>query len=219
MTNEWIDWSDSRLRVPLRTSYPYAQTYYNNINNNDYNYNLNTCDNYINNNNISNSINYNCLTSPKFNVKLPKIQQLYNTNNKLKDVPTQIPPLTPGTNRKVAEVLKASFASWEKEVQNCNITKDPREWTEEHVIYWLNWAIKEFSLVSMNLDPFSKMKGCDMIELGKDKFLAITPAFTGDILWEHLDILQKGKIGYERILMTIMLPIAGKLGQHREKKI
>lgn len=39
------------------------------------------------------------------------------------DVPTQIPPLTPGTNRKVAEVLKASFASWEKEVQNCNITK------------------------------------------------------------------------------------------------
>lgn len=70
---------------------------------------------------------------------------------------------------------------------------DPREWTEEHVIYWLNWAIKEFSLVSMNLEPFSKMKGRDMIELGKDKFLAITPAFTGDILWEHLDILQKGK--------------------------
>ncbi|KAL9894623.1 ETS-like protein pointed isoform X2 [Glossina fuscipes] len=192
MTNEWIDWSDSRLRVPLRTSYPYTQTYYNNNtnNNNDYNYNLNTCDNYVNNNN-SNSINYNCLTSHKFNVKLPKIQQLYNTNNKLKDVPTQIPPLTPGTNRKVAEVLKASFASWEKEVQNCNITKDPREWTEEHVIYWLNWAIKEFSLVSMNLEPFSKMKGRDMIELGKDKFLAITPAFTGDILWEHLDILQK----------------------------
>ncbi|XP_037947889.1 ETS-like protein pointed isoform X1 [Teleopsis dalmanni] len=107
------------------------------------------------------------------------------------EVPTQIPPLTPGTNRKVAEVLKASFASWEKEVQNCNITKDPREWTEEHVIYWLNWAIKEFSLVSMNLEPFIKMKGRDMVELGKDKFLAITPAFTGDILWEHLDILQK----------------------------
>lgn len=39
------------------------------------------------------------------------------------DVPTALPPLTPGTNRKVNEVLKASFASWEKEVQNCNITK------------------------------------------------------------------------------------------------
>lgn len=39
------------------------------------------------------------------------------------DMPTQMPPLTPGTNKKLTEVLKASFASWEKEVQNCNITK------------------------------------------------------------------------------------------------
>ncbi|BFF93034.1 ETS-like protein pointed [Drosophila madeirensis] len=107
------------------------------------------------------------------------------------DVPTALPPLTPGTNRKVNEVLKASFASWEKEVQKYNITKDPREWTEEHVIYWLNWAKNEFSLVSMNLDPFYKMTGRAMVELGKEKFLAITPPFTGDILWEHLDILQK----------------------------
>lgn len=38
-------------------------------------------------------------------------------------MPTQMPPLTPGTNKKLTEVLKASFASWEKETQNCNITK------------------------------------------------------------------------------------------------
>lgn len=41
----------------------------------------------------------------------------------LADVPTQMPPLTPGTNKKLTEVLKASFASWEKEVQYRNITK------------------------------------------------------------------------------------------------
>lgn len=39
------------------------------------------------------------------------------------DMPTQLPPLTPGTSKKCTEVLKASFASWEKEVQNCNTTK------------------------------------------------------------------------------------------------
>lgn len=39
------------------------------------------------------------------------------------DMPTQMPPLTPGTNKKLTEVLKASFASWEKEVQNCNTRK------------------------------------------------------------------------------------------------
>ncbi|XP_065372109.1 ETS-like protein pointed isoform X2 [Calliphora vicina] len=187
MTNEWIDWSDARLRVPLRmTGYPYPQAYYVANNNNNSSSNSNSSNNGTSNNNY-----FSCFTTNKFNLKTHKIQQLYTTNGKLKDVPTQIPPLTPGTNRKVAEVLKASFASWEKEVQNCNITKDPRQWTEEHVIYWINWAIKEFSLVTMNHEPFLKMKGRDIIELGKDKFLAITPAFTGDILWEHLDILQK----------------------------
>lgn len=32
-----------------------------------------------------------------------------------------------------------------------------------------------------------------MVALGRDAFLAIAPPFTGDILWEHLEILQKGK--------------------------
>lgn len=41
----------------------------------------------------------------------------------ISDVPNQMPPLTPGTNKKLTEVLKQSFASWEKELQNCNITK------------------------------------------------------------------------------------------------
>lgn len=34
-----------------------------------------------------------------------------------------MPPLTPGTNKKLTEVLNASFASWEKEVQFHKITK------------------------------------------------------------------------------------------------
>lgn len=38
-----------------------------------------------------------------------------------------MPPLTPGTNKKMSEVLKASFASWEKEVQDRNITKGKLE--------------------------------------------------------------------------------------------
>lgn len=44
----------------------------------------------------------------------------------------------------------------------------------------------------MNIEPFSKMRGRDMIALGREGFLAIAPPFTGDILWEHLEILQKG---------------------------
>lgn len=37
-----------------------------------------------------------------------------------------------------------------------------------------------------------KMRGRDMVALGREGFLAIAPPFTGDILWEHLEILQKG---------------------------
>lgn len=36
------------------------------------------------------------------------------------------------------------------------------------------------------------MRGRDMVALGREGFLAIAPPFTGDILWEHLEILQKG---------------------------
>lgn len=73
------------------------------------------------------------------------------------------------------------------------INLDPRQWTEEHVLYWLNWATREFSLECMNTEPFAKMRGIDMVTLGREGFLAIAPPFTGDILWEHLEILQKGK--------------------------
>lgn len=35
-----------------------------------------------------------------------------------------------------------------------------------------------------------------MVALGREGFLAIAPPFTGDILWEHLEILQKGKSNF-----------------------
>ena len=68
---------------------------------------------------------------------------------------------------------------------------DPRQWTEVDVTHWLNWATREFSLEGVNHQNFT-MRGKDMCALGKDSFLARTPPFMGDILWEHLDILQKG---------------------------
>jgi hypothetical protein len=34
-----------------------------------------------------------------------------------------VPPLTPGTNKKMTEALKASFASWEKEQERLGIPK------------------------------------------------------------------------------------------------
>ncbi|CAG2161881.1 unnamed protein product [Oppiella nova] len=98
----------------------------------------------------------------------------------------------------MTQALAASFNSWEKERELLNIPKDPRQWTEVDVTHWLNWAIREFCLEGVNTHNFSTMKGKDMCALGKDSFLARTPPFMGDILWEHLDILQKAEIDKER---------------------
>uniref|UniRef100_A0A6P7FHE6 ETS-like protein pointed n=1 Tax=Diabrotica virgifera virgifera TaxID=50390 RepID=A0A6P7FHE6_DIAVI len=120
-------------------------------------------------------------------------------------IPTQVPPLTPGTNKTMAEALKASFASWEKEQIRLNITKDPRQWSENHVAHWLQWAAKEFSLDCIPLNQF-RMKGKDICAMGKDAFSARAPAFVGDILWEHLELLQKD-VEKERALHSLYEPI------------
>ncbi|XP_076366967.1 protein c-ets-1-A-like isoform X5 [Tachypleus tridentatus] len=120
--------------------------------------------------------------------KVPSLSDLSEESSM--ELPTQVPPLTPGTNQKMTQALTASFSNWEKERLKLCIPKDPREWSEMDVTHWLNWAIQEFSLEGVNLHIL-RMKGRDMCELGKESFLTRAPPFMGDILWEHLDLLQK----------------------------
>lgn len=85
------------------------------------------------------------------------------------------------------------------------VVADPRQWTEHHVAHWLSWAIREFSLDGVHLQQFY-MRGKDILAMGKDTFLVKAPAFTGDILWEHLEMLQKGESENQRgVLFRIIL--------------
>ena len=65
-----------------------------------------------------------------------------------------MPPLTPSSNKKVGEVLKTTYATWEKDSERSAVPKDPRNWTKEHVKHWLSWAIREFSLSGANFSQF-----------------------------------------------------------------
>ncbi|KTF93465.1 hypothetical protein cypCar_00019017 [Cyprinus carpio] len=67
---------------------------------------------------------------------------------------------------------------------------DPREWTEAHVREWLTWTVNEFSLKNVDFHKFT-MDGANLCALGKERFLDLAPDFVGDILWEHLEMLQK----------------------------
>ena len=70
---------------------------------------------------------------------------------------------------------------------------DPRAWTKTHVLQWLNWAIHEFSLENVVRSQFC-LSGARLLQLSRDEFLRRAPPFVGDILYEHLAILQKGRL-------------------------
>ncbi|KAK3587713.1 hypothetical protein CHS0354_042504 [Potamilus streckersoni] len=124
---------------------------------------------------------------------LHRVPSLSDLSDESTDVPTstQVPPLTPGTNQKMSQALLESFKTFEKEQQRLGIPKDAFTWTELHVSLWLNWAIREFSLFGVNQSNF-KLSGRELCKMEKDTFLKLAPPFMGDILWEHLDILQRG---------------------------
>uniref|UniRef100_A0A8B9YLJ0 ETS proto-oncogene 1, transcription factor n=1 Tax=Bos mutus grunniens TaxID=30521 RepID=A0A8B9YLJ0_BOSMU len=102
-----------------------------------------------------------------------------------------VPLLTPSSKEMMSQALKATFSGFSKEQQRLGIPKDPRQWTETHVRDWVMWAVNEFSLKGVDFQKFC-MNGAALCALGKDCFLELAPDFVGDILWEHLEILQKG---------------------------
>ena len=66
----------------------------------------------------------------------------------------QVPPLTPSTNKKVNEILKTTYATWDKDSERSAVPKDARSWTKEHVRLWLSWAMREFSFEGVNFSQF-----------------------------------------------------------------
>lgn len=101
-----------------------------------------------------------------------------------------VPLLTPSSKEMMSQALKATFSGFTKEQQRLGIPKDPRQWTETHVRDWVMWAVNEFSLKGVDFQKFC-MNGAALCALGKECFLELAPDFVGDILWEHLEILQK----------------------------
>lgn len=67
---------------------------------------------------------------------------------------------------------------------------------------WLTWTVNEFSLKNVDFDKFC-MNGASLCAMGKERFLDLAPDFVGDILWEHLEMLQKGKALRVNILIFI----------------
>ncbi|MEE6485386.1 hypothetical protein FKM82_014260 [Ascaphus truei] len=101
-----------------------------------------------------------------------------------------VPLLTPSSKEMMSQALRATFSGFTKEQQRLGIPIDPLEWTDTHVRDWVSWAVDEFTLKGVDFQKF-RMCGAALCALGKECFLELAPDFVGDILWEHLEILQK----------------------------
>uniref|UniRef100_A0A5S6QFX5 ETS domain-containing protein n=1 Tax=Trichuris muris TaxID=70415 RepID=A0A5S6QFX5_TRIMR len=106
------------------------------------------------------------------------------------DALPQLPPLTPGTSQKLSEALRSSYSSFDAERAKLNIPKNPVLWSPHQVRQWLFWAIREFSLNGVVIEHYA-LDGRELCSLTREEFLNRSPPFVGDILWEHLDTMQK----------------------------
>ena len=52
------------------------------------------------------------------------------------------------------EILKTTYATWDKDSERSAVPKDARSWTKEHVRLWLSWAMREFSFEGVNFSQF-----------------------------------------------------------------
>ena len=99
------------------------------------------------------------------------------------------------SDKSISDVLKSTYGTWDRVRDQLWIPRDPRDWTREHVSHWLSWAIREFSLGSgSHIDSFISslsMSGKELCGMSKQDFITRAPLFMGDILWAHLEILQR----------------------------
>ncbi|CAB4067297.1 ETS1 [Lepeophtheirus salmonis] len=106
----------------------------------------------------------------------------------------QVPPLTPGTNKKVVDALRLTYATWFEKSLQSDIPTDPRDWTKEHVSDWLKWTMIEFSLCMESNEKLIKefeITGKELCSLQKSEFFRRAPGCVGDILYEHLNQLKQ----------------------------
>ncbi|XP_023695987.1 transcriptional regulator ERG isoform X2 [Paramormyrops kingsleyae] len=71
------------------------------------------------------------------------------------------------------------------------VPADPTLWTTEHVRQWLEWAVKEYVLMDVDLSLFQNIDGKELCKMSKEDFQRLTPSYNADILLSHLHYLRE----------------------------
>ena len=126
--------------------------------------------------------------------KVPSLSDLSeNSSSGCTDVNND-PANVYNASKQYRDVLQTTYGTWDKDSERLGVPRDPRLWSHEHVAHWLSWAIREFSLQGPHIDTFVaslSLSGRQLCSMSKEEFISRAPPFMGDILWAHLEILQK----------------------------
>lgn len=60
---------------------------------------------------------------------------------------------------------------------------------------WLEWAVKEYGLLDVDVLLFQNIDGKELCKMTKDDFQRLTPSYNADILLSHLHYLRESKHG------------------------
>ncbi|XP_012673471.1 fli-1 proto-oncogene, ETS transcription factor-related sequence isoform X3 [Clupea harengus] len=71
------------------------------------------------------------------------------------------------------------------------VPADPEVWTQDHVRQWVDWAIKEYGLVEVDVSLFQTLDGKALCKLSKEDMMRLTSEYNTDILLSHLNYLRQ----------------------------
>ncbi|CAM9772276.1 unnamed protein product, partial [Lampetra fluviatilis] len=71
------------------------------------------------------------------------------------------------------------------------VPADPMLWSAAHVRQWLDWAVKEYALVSVEAPLFHALDGQDLCKMSKEDMAQLTSAYNADMLLSHLNYLRE----------------------------
>lgn len=100
--------------------------------------------------------------------------------------------VTPNEESKQNVIRWMVDAQYKKEQERLKIPADPKDWSQAHVKHWLQWAVRQFNLVSLRLADWN-ITGAQLCNLTLEEFQTKVPLDPGDVFWTHLELLRKCK--------------------------
>ncbi|XP_066506754.1 transcriptional regulator ERG isoform X2 [Hoplias malabaricus] len=71
------------------------------------------------------------------------------------------------------------------------VPADPTLWSADHVRQWLEWAVREYGLLEVDVSLFHSIDGKELCKMSKEDFQRLTPSYNADILLSHLHYLRE----------------------------